>query len=612
MASRRSLPVRLDPFEMYLFSRGEHWELHRLLGAQLGHAPAAAEEADLPGCRFALWAPGVKAVSVVGDFNDWTPGEHPLHLIEHSGVWAGYVPGVTQGARYKFAIRPQNADLIFKPDPFAFHDEGRPDAPSLVWTLDGYQWGDAAWMARRPGDEPVHERPLAVYSLHLGSWRRGLDGRPLSYGELAERLPAYVAALGFTHVEFPPLIDDDQGRTGRLFAPPADLGSPEELRRLIDRCHQAGLGVILDWSAPLCPREEWDLERARQTDAALRVRGRGETDNILLASALYWFQEFHVDGLKLAAGPSCPERFEAGSGGEEEPLEAMRFLQKLNAVVQGRFPGGFLIADDSLAWAGETRPAHLGGLGFAYAWDGAWTRDVLDYFARPPAQRGSHQADLFFSLRHAFAERHVLPLGPTAVARAGLLSQMPGEDGERFANLRALYSYMWARPGKKLLFMGGEFGQWTAWRPDAALDWALLDFPAHRGLMRLIADLNGLHRNEPALHELDHDRRGFAWADFSDQAAAVISFLRLDKQGRQVLWACNFGSSVLRDYGVPCRVPGLWREIFNSDAKAYGGSNLGNAGAVLAVPREAGGQWPHQLPLTLPPLSVVALRPEAA
>jgi 1,4-alpha-glucan branching enzyme len=630
------LPVALGELDIFLFGQGKHWDLYRLLGAH----PHEGQQGT--GYRFAVWAPNAKAVSVVADCNDWTPGCHALHPVAASGIWAGFIPGFEKGWLYKYAITQQDGAVVEKADPFAFCTEMRPGIAARTWTLDAYAWNDGDWMeARRQGGLPLNDA-VSIYEVHAGSWRwNGKEyGSFYSYRDLAETLVPYVRDLGFTHIEFMPLaehpLDESWGyQVGHYFAPTSRFGTPEDLRYLIDVCHQNGIGVILDWVPAHFPKDSWSLGRFDGTglfehedprqgehpDWGTYVFNyeRHEVKNFLLANALYWFKEFHVDGLRIDAvasmlyldysrqeGQWIPNKY-----GGKENIAAIELLRELNVVVHDHFPGAAMIAEESTSWAGVSRPVYTGGLGFTFKWNMGWMNDTLSYFANDPIYRAYHQNQLTFSMLYAFHENFILPLSHDEVThgKGSLISKMPGDQWQQMANLRLFLTYMWAHPGKKLIFMGCEFGQWKEWNSREPLDWALLDFPNHQGASELVRALNRLHKAYPAMHASDNDWTGFEWVDLSDYAASVITFLRKAPDGAPVLWAFNFTPIVRENYAVGCRIPGYWREICNTDAALFGGGNIGNDGGVMARPADYG-DWPHYLSLTLPPLAAVAFTPE--
>ncbi len=628
-------PAFFQPFDLYLFGQGEHWDIYRFLGAH------PFVQNDVPGYRFAVWAPNAHEVYLVSELNQWRWGELPLYQVGLSGIWAAFVPEMPRQTLYKFGIRQQDDRVVYKTDPFAFHVELRPGVASITWDLDSYQWQDVPWMEQRRQQGAPFDMPISVYEVHAGSWRRHQDGQPgfYTYGELADSLIPYVKDNGFTHIQFLPLaehpLDESWGyQTSHYYAPSSRFGSPEELRAFIDRCHQENLGVILDWVPGHFPKDDWGLGRfdgtalyehsdprqGEQPDWGTYVfnYGRHEVRNFLFANALYWLKEFHFDGIRIDAVASMlyldysrgndwiPNRF-----GGRENLEAVQFLQDLNTVVHGHFPGAMMIAEESTSWPGVSRPVYTGGLGFTFKWNMGWMHDTLSYMHQEPIHRSYHHSSLTFSIAYAFSENFVLPLSHDEVVhgKGALLSKMPGDSWQQQANLRLLFAYQWAHPGKKLLFMGGEFGQWNEWNCMSQLDWTLLDFPAHDGIRLLVSDLNRLLRAEPAMYMGDTDWQGFEWIDFSDGSASVISFLRKAPDARPLLWVFNFTPVVRELYAIGCPSAGIWHEALNSDAAVYGGSNVGNSGAVQA--RKAGlGQRPYYLELTLPPLAAVCLIPE--
>jgi 1,4-alpha-glucan branching enzyme len=581
-------------------------------------------------------------VCVIGDFNNWSFGVSRLHPVGASGVWAGFIPGVARGQLYKFAVRDKSGHVHVKADPYAFHAEMRPGNACVAWGLGGHDWGDGEWMARRAGEGLPLNKPVAIYEVHPGSWRwkGGLYGDFLSYRELADQLIPYVARLGFTHIQLMPVaehpLDESWGyQTGHYYAPTSRFGAPEDFKLFIDRCHQASIAVLLDWVPGHFPKDAWGLGRFDGTalyEHADPRQGehpdwgtfvfnysRHEVRNFLLANALYWLEEFHLDGLRIDAVASMlyldysrkDGQWTPNVHGGKENLEAIAFLRELNTVVHSRYPGAVMAAEESTAWPGVSRPVDGGGLGFTFKWNMGWMNDTLDYFSKDPVFRSHHQNQLTFSMLYAFHENFILPMSHDEVVhgKRALLSKMPGDDWQKFANLRCFLSYMWAHPGKKLLFMGGEFGQWREWSSREPLDWALLDFPSHQGLSGTVEALNDLYRREPALYELDNDWTGFEWIDLSDHQSSVISFLRKAKDGSQLLCVFNFTPVVRRRYCLGSRHGGLWREVFNSDWSRFGGSGVDNAGGVKAQKAEIG-MWPYYVPLTLPPLGAVYLKAE--
>ncbi|WP_029894421.1 1,4-alpha-glucan branching protein GlgB [Desulfohalovibrio reitneri] len=632
-----TLPVDIPPFDLYLFGRGEHWDVYRILGAH------PAEQDGESGWRFAVWAPNAQGVSVLGDFNGWNAGEHKLHPVGVSGIWAGFIAGLGQGENYKYAVHGHWGNTVLKTDPCAFHTELRPGNAAKLWPLENHQWGDQEWMdARRETGLPF-DKPISIYEIHPASWQWAGDeyGSFLNYRELADRLIPYLKDLGFTHLQFMPLaehpLDQSWGyQTSHLYAPTSRYGRPEDLKYLVDRCHQEGIGCILDWVPGHFPKDEWclgrfdgtalyehqDPRKGEHPDWGTYIfnYGRHEVRNFLLSNALYWLKEFHFDGLRIDAVASMLYLDYSREEGEWEPnvhggnenIEAVEFLRQLNTVVHDQFPGVSMIAEESTAWPGVSRPTYTGGLGFTFKWNMGWMHDMLSYFQKESLYRAYHQDMITFSMLYAFTENFVLPISHDEVVhgKGALLSKMPGDTWQQFANQRLFFSYMWAHPGKKLIFMGQEFGQWNEWDSESQLDWILYDFPAHQGLADVLRDLNRLLREEPPMHEIDFEWQGFSWVDISDYQASVISFLRKDTRGNPLLWVFNFTPVVRDTYRVGCPGPGHWREIFNSDASIYGGSNVGNYLGATAKENPDPEGWSHYLDLTLPPLAAMCFKPD--
>jgi len=631
----RHLPT-LGEIDLHLIGEGRHEQLWQALGAH--HSEKAG------GTAFAVWAPNARGVRVIGDFNHWDGRAYPMRSLGSSGVWELFVPGVDPGARYKYDIRGPDGSWHRKADPMASLAE-RPPATASVVCESRYEWGDQAWMAQRAGREPFGA-PMSVYEVHLGSWRPGL-----SYAELADQLTAYVTDLGFTHVEFMPVAEHPFGgswgyQVTSYYAPSARFGSPDDFRRLVDRLHQAGIGVILDWVPAHFPRDEWALARFDGTPlyehadphrgthpdwgTLIFDYGRREVRNFLVANAIYWLEEFHADGLRVDAVASMlyldysrdEGQWTPNALGGRENLDAVSFLREVNATCYKRVPGIMMIAEESTAWPGVTRPVHLGGLGFGFKWNLGWMHDTLSYLSRDPVFRQYHQNEITFSMVYAFSENFVLPLSHDEVVhgKGSLLGKMPGDRWRQFAGLRALLAYQWAHPGKQLLFMGSEFGQEAEWSEQAGVDWAALDDARpgsgrHRGAQRLVRDLNRAYAGNQALWRQDFTPEGFSWVDASDAEGNVLVFLRLADRahtgpGAGVL-ACvvNFSGSPHHDYRIGLPSPGRWREVINTDAAEYGGSGVGNYGAVEAVPRPWHGR-PASAALSLPPLGVLWLAPE--
>ncbi|HWO73267.1 MAG TPA: 1,4-alpha-glucan branching protein GlgB [Dehalococcoidia bacterium] len=626
----------LDDDDLYLFNEGSHLRLYDKLGAH----PVRAGERE--GVYFAVWAPDAAAVSVIGDFNGWKPGVHRLRPRANSGVWEGFVEGIREGAAYKYHVESRHGGYrVDKADPFAFFAETPPKTASRVWRLD-YEWGDGAWMRERAGRQTLAS-PISIYEVHVGSWRRVVEdgGRPLTYRELAAPLAEYVKWLGFTHVEFLPLMEHPfygswGYQTTGYFAPTSRYGTPQDLMYLIDYLHGQGIGVILDWVPSHFPTDEHGLgffdgshlyehaypEKGFHPDWGSFIfnYGRDEVRSFLLSSACFWLDKYHADGLRVDAvasmlyldysrkeGEWMPNRY-----GGRENLEAIDFLRRLNIDLHREFEGALVIAEESTAWPMVSKPTYVGGLGFSLKWDMGWMHDTLQYFSRDPIHRRYHQGELTFRMLYAFNENFVLPLSHDEVVhgKGSLIGKMPGDDWQKFANLRLLYGYMWTQPGKKLLFMGGEFAQWEEWRHEQSLQWHLTAFDRHAGIQRLIRDLNALYQREPALHEGDCEPFGFQWIDANDAERSVITFLRRGRNPEEVLLvACNFTPVPWSNYRVGVPLPGRWLEVLNTDASVYGGANIGNFGSVEAAPIQYQGQrW--SVMMTLPPLAAVVLKPE--
>jgi len=625
----------LTDLDIHLWAEGNHFRAYEKFGAH------PAEQRGTPGTRFAVWAPNADQVSVIGDFNGWKAGADPLRTVGSSGVWEGFVPGVGPGAGYKYSIRNrQTGYRVDKSDPFAFAAEIRPQTASKVWDLSGYDWGDQDWMARRGAAQGLGA-PIATYEVHLGSWRRvpGEGNRWLSYRELAAVLPEYVHEMGFTHVEFLPVsehpFDGSWGyQTVGYFAPTSRFGTPQDFMLLVDALHRRGIGVILDWVPAHFPRDEHGLgyfdgthlyehadpRQGEHQDWGTFVFnfGRREVTNFLISNALFWLDKYHIDGLRVDAvasmlyldysrkqGQWIPNKY-----GGRENLDAITFLRKFNEQVYGEYPDVMTVAEESTAWPMVSRPTYVGGLGFGYKWDMGWMHDTLKYVALDPVHRKYHHNQLTFRMLYAFGENFVLPLSHDEVVhgKGSLLAKMPGDDWQKRANLRLLFGYMYTQPGKKLLFMGGEFGQWREWNHDASLDWHLLDEPGHRGLLRWVRDLNTTYRGEPGLHAHDCDPAGFEWIDANDSEASVLSFLRKGRApADDVIVVFNFTPIPRHNYQLGAPRGGRWDEILNSDAPLYGGSGQGNFGCVTAAPVPCHGR-PYLLTVTVPPLGMVAFK----
>jgi 1,4-alpha-glucan branching enzyme len=628
------LPV-IGDFDLHLFNEGTNYQIYEKFGAHV---------MDLGGVRgtlFAVWAPNAQRVSVVGGFNRWDGRVHQMRCRGSSGVWEIFLPGVAPGDVYKYEIRGPGGEVFLKSDPCAFLCEKRPRTGSIVWGDAQFEWGDADYLWRR-GQGNVLHRPMSIYEVHLGSWARvPATGEMLSYRDLAHRLAAYVKDLGFTHIELLPIaehpLDESWGyQVSGYFAPTSRFGPPEDFMYFVDCMHRHDIGVIVDWVPAHFPKdghglawfdgtalyEHGDPRQGEHRDWGTKVFnfGRNEVRSFLLSNAVFWLDRFHVDGLRVDAVASMlyldysrpPREWIPNKYGGRENLDAITFLARLNESVHGRFPGAVTIAEESTAWPGVSRPTYLGGLGFTMKWNMGWMHDMLEFFSKDPLYRKYHHEFLTFAMLYAFHENFILPLSHDEVVhgKAALLAKMPGDVWQKFANLRLLLSYMYGQPGKKLLFQGGEFGQWSEWNSGASLDWHLCAYAPHRGLTELVRRLNQLHREEPAFHDLDFDGAGFRWIDFGDTDNSVVSFLRSGRGGGFVLCAFNCTPVPRADYRIGVPEEGWYREILNSDSEIYGGSNLGNAGGVRSEPIPWHNQ-PHSLRLTLPPLGALYLKLEA-
>jgi 1,4-alpha-glucan branching enzyme len=622
--------------DQYLFNEGSHFRLYDKLGAH----PLTVD--GIQGTYFAVWAPNAAQVSLMGDFNSWDKASHALRPHGNSGVWEGFVPYVGKGTIYKYHITSRlHGYEVDKCDPLAVYNEVPPRTASIVWDLD-YNWGDQEWLAARQGANRL-EAPIAIYEMHLGSWMRVPDEghRFLSYRELAPRLTEHVQRLGFTHVEFLPVMEHPfygswGYQTTGYFAPTSRYGTPQDFMYLIDYLHQHGIGVILDWVPSHFPTdahslgyfdgthlyEHADLRQGWHPDwnSFIFNYGRNEVRSFLLSSALFWLGMYHADGLRVDAvasmlyldysrkeGEWIPNTF-----GGRENLEAISFLRRFNEVVYENFPDVQTIAEESTSWPMVSRPSYVGGLGFGMKWDMGWMHDTLVYMSRDPIHRTYHHNLLTFRMLYAFMENFVLPISHDEVVygKGSLLGKMPGDDWQKFANLRLLLGYMYTQPGKKLLFMGCEFGQWNEWNHEASLDWHLLQSPSHAGVQRWVEDLNRLYRSEPALHELDTSPAGFEWIDCNDAPASVVSCLRKGRTTDDILLiVCNFTPVPRLNYRVGAPRGGFWHEVRNSDASDYGGVGYGNLGGVEAAPIAWHGR-PYSLTLTLPPLALVFFKSE--
>jgi len=625
---------RFSDLDVHLFREGTHCRLYEHFGAHL------MEAGSHKGTYFSVWAPNASAVSVIGDFNGWNPGTDPMEVRwDSSGIWEIFVPGASKGQTYKYRIiNAHSGEVLEKGDPYAFCWEVPPKTASVIWELD-YTWKDKNWMQQRAGQDI--NRPVSVYEIHPGSWKRveGEGYRSLSYTELASQLGDYVQDLGFTHVEFMPVMEHPfYGSWGYqvtgFFAPTSRYGTPQEFMALVDALHERGIGIILDWVPSHFPEDAFGIARFDGSSlyehldprkgfhpdwkSLIFNYGRHEVRSFLLSSASFWMDRYHADSLRVDAVASMLYLDYSRKAGEWEPnqyggnenLEAIEFLKQLNLSLYRDFPGTQTIAEESTAWPMVSRPIYMGGLGFGMKWMMGWMHDTLQYFKRDPIYRRFHQQDLSFSLLYAFTENFMLPLSHDEVVhgKGSLLGRMPGDDWQQFANLRLMYAYMYAHPGTKLLFMGGEFGQRSEWNHDAELDWAVLKNESHSGLLNLVRDLNKLYRSERALHRYNFQPEGFRWVDTQDYENSVLSWLRLsDNPAETLLVVGNFTPRILADYAVGVPKEGAWKLVLNSDAKGYWGSGFDPGAAPVAEATPRHGQ-PASLRINLPPLSLVVLR----
>ncbi len=623
-------PPLLTPFELHLHGEGSNYESYRTLGAHL----TKCEGVD--GARFAVWAPNAEVVAVTGDFNGWDRTRHPMRLRD-GGVWEIFLPGVTAGVPYKYSVLAKGGNVQDHSDPYGFFAEVPPKSASIVWGDSQFEWGDAEWMERRARANILRE-PFSVYEVHLGSWLRGDNNSLLSYRELADKLSQYAVRMGFTHIELMPVAEHPfSGSWGYqitgYYSPTSRFGTPDDFRYFVDCCHRAGIGVLVDWVPAHFPHDPHGLYRFdgtalyehadprqgehRDWGTAIFNLGRNEVLTFLLSNALYWLKEFHIDGLRVDAvasllyldysrreGEWIPNRY-----GGRENIEAIAFLRRFNELAH-QVPGAMTVAEESTAWSGVSRPTYSNGLGFTMKWNMGWMHDMLGYFSTDPVYRKYHQNSITFSMLYAFTENFVLPVSHDEVVhgKAHLMGKMPGDEWQRFANARAFLAYMFGHPGKKLMFMGCEIGQTWEWNSEESLPWWLLDYPVHRTLQTLVRELNFLYQREPSLYEVDDDYRGFEWIDFHDSEASVISFIRYARNRDDfIVFVCNFTPVPRRNYRVGVPREGTYREILNTDAEMFGGSNMGNGGWAAATSAPCHGR-PASLALTLPPLAVVAFK----
>jgi 1,4-alpha-glucan branching enzyme len=624
-------PPSIGETDAYLFQEGTHARIYERLG---GHV-----RPDGAGASFAVWAPNARSISVIGDWNGWNWEADPLQpRTDNTGVWQGQSSAARRGQAYKYRIVSERGDVLEKADPVALWSEAPPATASRLWSLE-YEWGDAEWMRTRAPRNSL-EAPISIYEVHPGSWRRH-DGQLPGYRELAHALADYVVSLGFTHVELMPITEHPfygswGYQTTGYFAPTARYGTPQDFMYFVDHLHQRGIGVVLDWVPSHFPTDAHGLADFDGTqlyehadprqgfhpewNSAIFNYGRNEVRSFLISSGLFWLDRYHVDGLRVdavasmlyldyarRAGAWIPNRW-----GGRENLEAIEFLHDLNRAVYREHPDAFTVAEESTAWPRVSRPIEMGGLGFGMKWNMGWMHDILGYMQQDPVYRRYHHNGVTFSMMYAFSENFVLPLSHDEVVygKGSLINKMPGDAWQQFANLRALFAYMWAHPGKKLLFMGGEFAQRREWTHDGQLDWQLTEQPEHRGMQHLMGELNRVYRSEPALHELDFSADGFEWIEPDDQTLSVIAFLRRARNGERVLVVCNLTPVPRQNYCLGVPIAGTWREILNSDARVFGGSGWGNLGAVEAAPMRSHGRR-HAVCLTLPPLATLFLKVDA-
>lgn len=627
----RWLPT-VGEIDLHLIGEGRHERLWEALGAH----PRSYQTpgGTVRGTSFAVWAPNAQGVRVCGDFDGWDGRASPMRVLGSTGVWELYIPGVEPGTKYKFRLLGEDGVWHEKADPLAFATEVPPATASVVFDSE-HTWTDADWLATRDATN-WSSRPMSVYEVHLGSWRQGLG-----YRELAVQLADYVRRMGFTHIELLPVAEHPFGgswgyQVTSYFAPTARFGNPDEFRYFVDHLHGEGIGVLVDWVPAHFPRDSWalarfdgtpvyehgDPRRGEQPDWGTYVFdfGRVEVRNFLVANALYWLEEFHVDGLRVDAVASMlyldysrdEGQWLPNVHGGRENLDAVSFLQELNATVYKHHPGVIMVAEESTAWPGVTRPTHIGGLGFGFKWNMGWMHDTLRYISHDPVHRGYHHNEMTFSLMYAWSENFVLPFSHDEVVHGkdSLWTKLPGDDWNKAAGLRALFAYMWAHPGKQLLFMGGEFGQVREWSEARSLDWELTEAPLHAGVTRLVTDLNTAYRAHPALFSADTSSEGFSWIDANDSDGNVLSFVRIGAGGEQLVCVANFSGAPHTDYRVGLPLAGRWRELVNTDAEIYGGSGVGNLGAVTAADTPWHGRKASAV-LQLPPSGVLWLTPEA-
>lgn len=619
---------------IYLFKQGNNFEAYRFFGAHM------ERQGDREGVVFRTWAPHAKAVCIVGDFNSWVPGSHPMQQLEDTGIWEAFIPGIQEYDVYKYCITTPGDELLFKADPYAFHAETRPSNGSKVYNLDGYQWQDDEWEARQKKANPING-PMNIYELHAGSWKVKENGDPYNYSELADQLIPYLQYMGYTHVELLPVTEHPfDGSWGYqvtgYFAPTSRYGTPKDFMNFVDKCHQAGIGVIMDWVPAHFPKDAFGLymydgapcyedpnpRRGEHKEWGTMVFNYGmpEVESFLVSSALFWIEQYHIDGLRVDAVAAMlyldynrrDGEWEANIHGGKENLEAIAFLRKLNSTVLGRHPHKLMIAEESTAWPMVSKPAEDGGLGFNFKWNMGWMNDMLSYMSIDPLFRAGNHNKVTFSFFYAFSENFVLPISHDEVVhgKGSLINKMPGEYKDKFANLRTFYGYMMAHPGKKLLFMGQEFAQFSEWNEAKGLDWMLLEYDSHRQMEAYVRDLNHFYTEHPELWEVDYSWEGFQWIVPDDNQQSVIAFLRRDAKGKMIMVVCNFNPIERVDYQMGVPNPGTYKELLNSDDVKYGGGGVHNPAKRTRKKPLHG--FDQSIQLTLPPLSTVYLAvPEA-
>jgi 1,4-alpha-glucan branching enzyme len=621
----RHLPT-IGELDLHLIKEGRHENLWEVLGSNQHSVSGSLGTSS--GTRFAVWAPNAQAIRVVGDFNHWNGTAHSMRVMGSAGVWELFIPGISSGTKYKYEILTKSGNWITKIDPLAQHTETPPATASVVYQ-SSFRWSDEKWIERRKNSDAL-KSPMSIYELHAGSWRIGLN-----YRSLADELIPYVKEMGFTHVEFMPLAEHPYApswgyQVTGYYAPTSRFGSPDDLRYLIDRLHQADIGVILDWVPAHFPKDEWalgrydgealyeheDPRRGEHPDWGTYIFdfGRNEVRNFLVANALYWLEEFHIDALRVDAVASMlyldysregndwlPNKF-----GGRENLDAIAFMQEVNATAYRRNPGIMMIAEESTSWGGVSAPTDAGGLGFGFKWNMGWMNDTLKYIEKDPAYRSHHHGELTFSMLYAYNEKFVLPISHDEVVhgKGSLLSKMPGDRWQQLANVRAYLAFMWSHPGKQLLFMGSEFGQQSEWNQERGLEWWILDQPSHQALQSLVSTLNKLYTANPSLWQLDHDHRGFTWIDGGNSHQNVLSFIRWDESGEPVVVVINFAGTPHHDFRLGFPSAGKWIELLNTDAESFGGSGVGNLGSVIATDEGSHGQ-PSSALIQVPPLGAI-------